>query len=456
MTIISPHDSSSTSSCSSSSSSSSDENSTPTKTDKQTAADEFTHRFSPDLPVAFTRLRKGKKKRRTRYLNLEKTFLLSVLICGFVTISFIEYHYFYNNNRAVNPSSLSSLLSDTIIELPGTTHKNDAWRSSKISHSRCRQKSPSRPWAQSKNLPEYLKAYLDWHVEMRCVMEQNHLQQKYLVVQCLKEFSRCGGFADRFKSLPVYVFEAYKMNRILLIQWTKPFPLEEFLIAPPFGINWTVPEWLLVPSNTHITRYTQFGNTNNYQSQVVLTTRLQNPAVAYYNSRVFREFNERIYTYSRIYHDLFFSMFNLVPPLHSMLEGRMEQLALTPGEYTSVHVRARHPDSGFYNDSKTIDKSGGLIFQGRTKDKLVASIQKALNCASILAGNNSTPIYFTSDSHHATKYALHIFMPSTSHPIVGITHAVEPLHLDEPHFFSRKPSDYYATFLDMWVLSNSQ
>jgi len=41
------------------------------------------------------------------------------------------------------------------------------------------------------------------------------------------------------------MWHAYRMERIILIQREQPHPLEEFLLPPLGGINWTTPQWIL-------------------------------------------------------------------------------------------------------------------------------------------------------------------------------------------------------------------
>ena len=77
-----------------------------------------------------------------------------------------------------------------------------------------------------------------------------------MIMQCLAEQDRrCGGTADRLKPLPWAVRVAYQTHRILLIRWTRPARLEEFLLPPQGGVDWRVPEWLaeVVRTHTYIT-----------------------------------------------------------------------------------------------------------------------------------------------------------------------------------------------------------
>lgn len=338
-----------------------------------------------------------------------------------------------------------------------------------------------RPWVKSHNLPTYLKEYLDWHVDVRCFLDKRLHQQQppddadvmYLVVQCLREYHACGGLADRLLPLPIYVLYAYKMKRLLLVRWTRPFPLEEFLV--PFGINWTVPHWLVTNIPSDLNTKSAMGVNNlvtKLNSTKVMTVGLQIGApqlLEFYNNQIMVDFNDTEYTYQRVYRDLFHSIFALVTPIEELVQNTLIQLNLTPGAYTSVHIRARHHESGLLYGNNTIDKSGGLSFSGKTKAKLLSIMDHALKCAATL--RPGSPMYIATDSHHATNYVIFqnatIYNNSSTYrnsayppaQVVGSTHTRDPLHLDEQHtpqHHSRAPSDYYHIFADLWLLGMSQ
>jgi hypothetical protein len=88
-------------------------------------------------------------------------------------------------------------------------------------------------WEASTVLPEWMKDYFDWHQDQLA----NHLNKekwqshRYLVLRCL-ESEVCGGASDRLSSIPKYIRVASKSKRLLFIKWTRPAPLEEFLVPP--------------------------------------------------------------------------------------------------------------------------------------------------------------------------------------------------------------------------------
>ena len=103
-------------------------------------------------------------------------------------------------------------------------------------------------WAKRKKLPLWMKKYFRWHREQRQQFLTPHLwndtSMKYIIMECLDHQSICGGAADRLKSLPTILRIAAWSNRLLLIHWTRPAKLEEFLLPPKGGVDWRVPDWM--------------------------------------------------------------------------------------------------------------------------------------------------------------------------------------------------------------------
>jgi len=70
----------------------------------------------------------------------------------------------------------------------------------------------------------------------------NYKDFKYFILRCSEHERKCGGVADRLKSLPFFVAASAHSKRIFLIRWERPTKLEEFLI--PNEINWAMPDWM--------------------------------------------------------------------------------------------------------------------------------------------------------------------------------------------------------------------
>jgi hypothetical protein len=395
-----------------------------------------------------------------RLLSSSRYFCVISLIAIFSLVSL----YFQNRILALH----SFLFSAGTIDQSHFIHKTDK---TSACQDRAREAASRSAWAKSQNLPNYIMEYFQWHIEMMCILEQQGQQQtmgtaaaassvtpKFLVLQCTRV---CGGLSDRLSPLPSYVLNAYRMKRILLIHWTKPCSLEEFLVPQLHGINWTVPTWLLpsIPKGISLDGMKNLM-ANTTSPSTVLTTKVQiafAPGKAEYNNQILREFNDTLFIYERIYHDLFHSIFALVPPIQSMVQQRLNNMSLTPGNFTAVHVRTRHPGTRLGN--ATWDKSGGLLFSGKTKERLVSIVTNAINCALTL--HPGLPIYVASDSQHLVNFlaskidlVANAATDTTSIPrIIGWVQEDEPLHLDGP--IDRHPSDFYQTFADLMLLSMS-
>jgi len=109
----------------------------------------------------------------------------------------------------------------------------------------------------------------------------------------------------------------------------------------PFGINWTVPEWLItnIPDYLNTKSAMRFNNlATKLNSTKVMTAGLQIGAkqlLEFYNTQIRVDFNDTEYTYQRVYRDLFHSIFALVNPIQELVQNTLLQLNLTPGAYTS-------------------------------------------------------------------------------------------------------------------------
>jgi hypothetical protein len=94
--------------------------------------------------------------------------------------------------------------------------------------------------------------YFEWHKEERGRLLMTNPQPadwknltRIMVMQCLKGFDyKCGGTADRTKPFLLALREAYHSKRFLVIHWTLPALLEEFLVPPEGGFDWRAPESL--------------------------------------------------------------------------------------------------------------------------------------------------------------------------------------------------------------------
>ena len=287
-------------------------------------------------------------------------------------------------------------------------------------------------WKTSTIIPKWMKDYFEWHSKTKSQLtEDNWNQTKYLVMQCTDENDHCGGTSDRLQPLPLMIHLAAKNNRLLLIRWTKPCPLEEFLVPPPGGLDWRLPAWL-TPHVHYVgpmpVQLKGLLPTLNGREVVVRTKYQSNNHGAEY-------FDEQKLgvTFREVYHDLFRSVFQPSKPVGELIDKQMEELKLVPGEYASAHFRVLYGR------------------EDRPKDQTKEVTINAINCASELRPGG--PVYFAADQKYATDAARE-YAAAQNLPVVMVEHEVEPLHLDKGE--SKSASDYYSVFVDLFLLGESR
>ena len=321
-------------------------------------------------------------------------------------------------------------------------------------------------WHKYERIPNWMKVYFDWHEAQR----QKYLNPKdwqsmdYLVMQCLKGAQKCGGTSDRLKPTPTLLRIAQMTNRFLLIQWSRPSKLEDFLLPPKGGIDWRVPDWL----GKSVCYYSRDGD--NVISEIVVCFRgshcqLTGPELAERGvwttpGDELREFangeemvvrsryqsfnggsewyNENLYPgevdFDHLYHDVWKIFFTPSPPVATRIQRELENLGLMPGEYASAHVRALY------------------AIAARPVKSIERWTKNGLNCASQLRPGK--PIFLASDSDYAAEVALEYGRKRNASIVVHQSNPNPPLHLDKTNDTApRPPSDYYDTFIDLYLLA---
>lgn len=299
-----------------------------------------------------------------------------------------------------------------------------------------------------------MKRYFDWHrLERAKLTRDNWTERRYLVLRCLRTDRKCGGASDRLNALPYLVMLANQTDRLLFITWSRPAPIEEFLVPPAGGLDWTIPdavdlEPLLIGRGLI---YTSKANETGIiampenafwagTDRLVVEVRLKgNPVEHIYDEN--RQSPSEA-TFERVYSDVWHVLFEPSPKLAAVIAATYEKLGLTPGQYVSMHVRAQ------FNKNTTDDK---------------AAVRNALNCASSLLPG--APIYVASDSLPVSKYAYDYGTQVLNHSVVTNLREEPPLHIDRGKSFldhdqadwDKYPaSAYYDTFVDLYVLSGGR
>ena len=101
---------------------------------------------------------------------------------------------------------------------------------------------------QNPKLPDWVKEYAAWHEQERAryldAKRTNSTSAddvRFLIMRCLQG-DTCGEESDRLQDAPLNIKLANQTNRVLLIRWEKPAPLETFLVPPKDGIDWRIPD----------------------------------------------------------------------------------------------------------------------------------------------------------------------------------------------------------------------
>ena len=298
----------------------------------------------------------------------------------------------------------------------------------------------SKPLWEEKRLPQWMKEYFVWHDKVhRSLLPSNWKNHKYLIMTCTARHDHCGGVSDRLKPLPLLLLLAHRSQRLLLIKWTRPCALEEFMLPPRGGLNWTTPDWLfseieqLGPLAVQLSGLLPVVES----SEMVVRTRYQsnNAGALYYNNQT-EYVGQNNLTFETVYHDLFRTVFEPSPPVASLVNAAMEQMGLVPGHYSAAHVRALYGR------------------QHRNPNETALISLNAVNCASELRPGG--PVYFAADTKHAVDVVRGY---ATQHqlPIRFTAHPTEPLHLDKfENWTTSPPSDFYASFVDLYLLAQSR
>lgn len=297
------------------------------------------------------------------------------------------------------------------------------------------------PSSLPSQLPSWVKNYVEWHRKMRsnypgASLIQDPSAPPVLVRICL---GLCGGLHDRLGQLPMDLFLANQTGRVLLILWSRksvPLPLEEFLVPPTWGIDWTfpkgVPGWTTMseirsqPSvasygnleetlETSLKRLSPSSGDNISKQQVVtfgILGHLDEPILEKYLLSMGELDGNSIHS-APYFGNIFWTFFRPHPNVQQELELEISKMNLMTQQYTAVHCRVRHPKAHEYNDKKIGHIDGpadkvGLPFVGPSKEFAIYIATHALQCAATLLQKPQEPIYFMSDSNDLAHYMVHI------------------------------------------------
>jgi len=361
--------------------------------------------------------------------------------------------------------------------------------------------------ASDDSLPKWIEDYFSWHKEMRIKypgkeLFTNSSAPPLIIRTCL---GLCGGLNDRLGQLPWDLYLANQTQRIYLIRWERPKPLEHFLI--PNKVDWSVPEGVegfgdmravraLTPFfqdnedrpdeefwKSHLHQALERATTGEFKDVKILRHRLLGHLQEDILEERLRALGETDMIHSTSsFGKIFRAFFKPSERVDAQLNQVYSELNMSPGHYTAVHCRVRHPKATVKgvvvkgkNAKYPADKSG-LPWYGETKDFAVAVATHAIQCARTLSSDASEPVYFMSDSNDLVRYVAHELKNESfvagnktlfenKHDAAALK-AVKPTNivarevsLENAHIDKQKGRDseaYFGTFVDLLLAANAR
>jgi len=296
-------------------------------------------------------------------------------------------------------------------------------------------------WENSTTLPSWIKDYFAWHKQERSkVTRKNWKEFKYLWMRCLATDGRCGGTADRIKSVPFILYWAARTKRLLMIYWGRPAPLEEFLVPPPFGgIDWRTPPYVhkLCEGSSYLGSTDIFHRILRRDGEICVASKYQSWSAG---SLPYDELAPGP-PFSVVFRDIWRTLFTPSPPVAGRIKDALKTLGLKPGAYVAAHLR------GLY------------AIKTRPNHQLEGLAENAIRCATHLRPRG--PIYFASDSKYAVDHLRRKYGDNSNSSkrirVVSLQRSYQPLHVEKtPNWTERHPSEYYDTFVDLYLLGLSR
>lgn len=300
----------------------------------------------------------------------------------------------------------------------------------------------SKIWESSSRMPKWMKDYFSWHREqMDQVKSTNYLKFKFLVITCFRDSNSCGNLEERLRPIPFYTLIAAQSQRILLISWEKPAPLEEFLLPPRGGVDWRTPSYMMETlrnkgqTATSVKQLQKFA----HGTERIVKSALfgHNTGSNYYNVHAFSSGHDAASDPFRYeYRDCWFSLFTPVRKIVRMVEYELESLDLFPKRFAVAHFEAKY----------TMNDVGRDV-------ALVANwTRNSLNCASNVAPDQ--PLLFVSDYEDAKSIAKDYGSDKNAVIVARMnSKSYEYVGLDDKGWENRRPMEFYPLFVDLYLMS---
>ena len=285
-------------------------------------------------------------------------------------------------------------------------------------------------------IPTWLHEYFQWHQQVKSQLtKDNWKDHRYLVMTCLKGMN-CGGITDRLRPVLAMLRVAHMTNRILLVYWERPFPLEEFLVPPQGGLlDWRVPSFIQPELNTNTMTPTghwkRIANTKDERTILVTQYQSWNYGWLWYDEQG-KDKGEL--SAIEVFKDVWNSVFVPSPPVQAMIDSNRQELGLVPGEFATAHIRAL------------------WTIKSRTLKETTVMVKNAMNCASHLRPGG--PFLVTSDHLEALSEAQK-YGAEKGVQVITPSYDREPLHvgMHNESDTSVTPQDFYSAFVDIYLIA---
>lgn len=310
--------------------------------------------------------------------------------------------------------------------------------------------------AALRTVPEWIRNYAAWHKEQRL----HHLhdpETKFLTVTCHKDYG-CGGLSDRIRPLPFFILAANKTGRVLFIHWQK-FSLEDFLVPPEGGLDWTLPKefedlgdkapgrqmscvhWNSDRPERRCQHLWNHTNPARYETKNIVINARED---------LYADFKDEYFVTKQRPEGTYGAVMNLLfepsEGVKMLFRDTLRRLGLRPKQYLAAHFRGEYPN---FNRNKPMSLNH--------KKHL---IQNAIDCVVHISGNKNLPIYFTSDNAESVSYLLNDspYSQKNNPPVkvVGVED-FNRINLDvKVNVYKGQPKDFYSIFVDLLMFANSK
>jgi hypothetical protein len=360
-------------------------------------------------------------------------------------------------------------------------------------------------------LPEWLQKYLKWHAKTRSAYNSKQQQvqvaaeqhdamiqddnTKFLVLSCF-ESQTCGGLSDRLRAIPYFLKIAKASDRVFLIKWG-PHDLENFLVPPIGGLDWTVPRhWdadfysknSCITTETVHERWQPGGSEKRRANELRRSS--EKVVCAYANTDLYTEVKQDFATKAQpygTYADTFRALFQPSTALAAEIDNIMVNLlgdSLQGNIYIAAQIRASYPfrDENDENPKRPITPKGkrwanpkGLIkpnleshpnelkgWADNAVRSVITTYEKYLmsaNATMFPASQTILPVYVTADNAELVKYL------KFQSPFTNVSTATFPSikiigleSMNRPHSKNQKKkavTDLFPAFIDLFLLAGS-